>query len=44
MNESDVEKEKEKIKKNIESEFDKLIKEELEIEKENEANEVKQGE
>ena len=43
-NESDVEKEKEKIKKNIESEFDKLIKEELEIEKENEANEVKQGE
>jgi len=43
-NESDVEKEKEKIKKDIESEFDKLIKEELEIEKENEANEVKQGE
>jgi len=43
-NESDVEKEKEKIEKSMESEFDKLIKEELEIEKENEANEVKQGE
>ena len=44
-NESDVEKEKEKIEKSIESEFDKLIKEELEMEKEEkEANEVKQGE
>jgi len=44
-NESDVEKEKEKVEKSIESEFDKLIKEELEMEKEEkEANEVKQGE
>ncbi|MFP3278485.1 MAG: V-type ATP synthase subunit A [Candidatus Micrarchaeota archaeon] len=44
-NESDVEKEKERIEKNIESEFEKLIKEELEVEKEeNKANEVKQGE
>lgn len=44
-NESDVEKEKERIEKNIESEFEKLIKEELEMEKEeNKANEVKQGE
>jgi len=43
-NESDVEKEKERIEKSIESEFEKLIKEELEIEKEEkEANEVKQG-
>ena len=44
-NESDVEKEKERIEKSIESEFEKLIKEELEMEKEeNKANEVKQGE
>ena len=44
-NESDVEKEKEKIEKSIDSEFEKLIKEELEMEKEeNKANEVKQGE
>ncbi|MFP3289160.1 MAG: V-type ATP synthase subunit A [Candidatus Micrarchaeota archaeon] len=43
-NESDVEKEKENIEKNIESEFDKLIKEELEAEKENEANAVKRDE